>query len=124
METIENVGDNQSTKGSQATKKGIPKKAVSFAKKVDQETAKLIYQLKEKINKKSFGRSITDADIIGKAIPLLTAQHLLELQELTYSQQDRLQLAFEAYSKENGKVSYEDFLAVLLKDLPGRNKKS
>lgn len=87
----------------------------SLLKKVDSETARLLTQLKEKANKKPFGRKIRESEILRVAVGLVEMPHLKDLQEATYSEQDRLKLAHEDYQKAHGKVSLNDFIGQLLK---------
>lgn len=95
-------------------KKEAPKKGV-FLKKVDAETARLIHQLRDKANKKTFGRKVRDAEIIGAALRLLTQEHIKELQESSYSERDRLAIAHEDYQRTNGKITLDQFIGKLLK---------
>ncbi len=84
-------------------------------KKLDADTAKLLSQLKEKTNKKVFGRKVRDTEIIGIALKQVTSDHIKTLQEQTYSQKDRLAIAHEDYQKHHGKVSLDQFIGKLLK---------
>ncbi|RYZ89885.1 MAG: hypothetical protein EOP06_08655 [Proteobacteria bacterium] len=95
----------------------VDKKAVSKVqlKKVDIETAKLLNQIKEKANKKSFGRKVKDSEIIRAAIKLIGAGEINKLQEATYSEQDRLRIVHENYQKQNGKVSLDQFIGKLMR---------
>ena len=84
-------------------------------KKVDSESAKLLATLKEKANKKSFGRKIKDGEIIAKGLSLIEPHHLMEIQETTFSEKDRLLMAHEEYSRQNGKITLDQFIGRLLK---------
>lgn len=96
------------------TKKSIVKKK-QVLKKLDPETSRLLQTIKDKINKKSFGRKIKDYEIIAKGISLISAEDIQELQERTYSEKDRLGLAHDSYQKLNGKISLDQFIGKLLK---------
>lgn len=96
------------------TKKTQPKRQ-SFLKKIDLETAKHLTQLKERANKKPFGRKVRDAELIALGLKLVESRHLAELQEQTYSEKDRLSMAHEDYQRVNGKVSLDQFIGRLLK---------
>lgn len=99
-------------------KKKSPKESIkpTYAlKKVDQETAKLIRQCRERANKKTYGRKVRDGEVIAKAMSLLEQQHIQELQESTLSEKDRLHMAHESYMKHNGKISLDQFIGRLLK---------
>lgn len=93
--------------------KEIKKK--SALKKLDPESAKLLAALKEKVNKKTFGRKVRDSEIIGRALSLLEQQHIKELQEATLSERDRLGMAHEEYVKEHGKITLDEFIGKLLR---------
>lgn len=84
-------------------------------KKIDMDTAKLMNQLREKANKKSYGRKVTDTEIIGAALKLLTQDQIKELQQATYSEKDRLAMAHEDYQRTNGKITLDQFIGKLLK---------
>ncbi len=103
---------NQEEKGSEK-KSTIKKKNV--LKKLDLESVKLLASLKDKANKKAYGRKVRDSEVIAKGLSLIEQQHLVELQEITLSEKDRLYMAHEEYSKQNGKVSLDQFIGRLLK---------
>lgn len=108
----------QSTEVSEKPKRGPKKKVVtqSFAKRtIDLDSAKAISLFKEKVNKKPFGRDIRDHEILAFAITLLKPEHVSELQERSYSEQDRLNMAHESYMKENGKISLDQFIGKLIR---------
>lgn len=110
--------DIQSTETTEKPKRGSKKKAINqtFAKRaIDLDTAKLLFQFKEKVNKKSFGRPVRDYEILAFAVRLLKAEHISELQEQTYSEQDRLNMAHESYMKEHGKISLDQFIGKLIR---------
>ncbi|MCE3009737.1 MAG: hypothetical protein LW875_03900 [Proteobacteria bacterium] len=96
-------------------KKVNTSKRKTFLKKLDPETAKTLLALKEKANKKNFGRKIRDTEIIAKALTLIEPTHLEELQEATLSEKDRLLMAHEEFVKQNGKISLDQFIGKLLK---------
>ncbi len=84
-------------------------------KKVDSESAKLLATLKERANKKNFGRKIKDGEIIAKGLSLIEPHHLLEIQETTFSEKDRLHMAHEEFIKQHGKITLDQFIGKLLK---------
>lgn len=103
---------------SEETEVKKPEKKVAMKvqlKKLDQETAKLLAQLKDKVNKKSFGRKVKDSEIIRVAIQLVGASEIEKLQESTYSEQDRLRMVHEKYQKQNGKISLDQFIGKLMR---------
>ena len=86
-----------------------------FLKKIDAETARLVGQLKERANKKPFGRKIRDSELIQLGIKLIQPEHLVALQESTYSEQDRLHIAHEDFIKNHGKISLDHFIGKLIR---------
>lgn len=97
------------------------KKAKHPLKAVTPESAKVLSQLREKANKKNFGRPVKECEIIEVALGLVTVEHLRELQERTVRPKDRVRAAFAAYQKTHGKVSLDEFMARLLAGDPRAN---
>ncbi len=96
-------------------KKIEPAKRQATVKKVDLETSRLIQQMKDKANRKPYGRKVKDSEILALAVRLLTPEHIKELQEATLSERDRLQMVHEDYQKAHGKISMDQFLGKLLR---------
>lgn len=96
-------------------KKNVTNKKKTGIKKLDSESVRLLLSLKDRANKKSFGRKVRDSEIIEMGLRLVKDEHLLELQEKTYSEKDRLNLAWADHCKKVGKISLEQFIAKLLK---------
>lgn len=90
-------------------------KRKNVLKKIDPDSAKMLALLKEKANKKTYGRKIRDVEIIAKALSLVEAKHLTELQEGTLSEKDRLHIAHEDFVKQHGKITLDQFIGRLLK---------
>jgi len=99
------------------TKKGSKKEAkkINQLKKLDLETIRLLNSIKDRANKKNFGRKVKDTEIISAALRLISSEHIRELQELTLSERDRLAMAHEEFQKANGKISLDQFIGKLLK---------
>lgn len=102
-------------KSNQKSEKTKSAKIKSAMKKIDFAAAKHLSQLKERANKKEYGRKVLEKEILSLAVRLVTDEHLKELQALTYSEQDRLQIAHEEYQKSNGKITLDQFIGKLLK---------
>ena len=88
---------------------------INVLKKLDLDSAKLLAVIKEKINKKSVGRKIKDAEILSLAIRQINSEHITGLQQLTYSEKDRLTLAHNEYQTLNGKISLDQFIGKLMR---------
>lgn len=114
MET-HNPKEVETKSNAQPPKKGLQKNKSTTLKKVDLESAKLLQQYKDKINKKQFGRKIRDQEIIAMGLRLITQEHLNELQEATYGEKDRLYLAHESFQRAHGKIGLDQFIGKLLR---------
>jgi hypothetical protein len=84
-------------------------------KKISIETAKAIQVIKDKANKKPFGRKVKDAEVLAMAVSMISDAEIKILQEATYSEQDRLKMAHSDYVQKNGKISFDDFIGKLLR---------
>lgn len=111
---MENMSMDSSMQRQSKAKKESPKRNYSL-KKIDQETSKVLNQIREKANRKDFGRKVTDTEIISAGIKLLTQEHIKSLQEQTYSERDRLNIAHEEYQRAHGKLTLDQFIGKLLK---------
>lgn len=94
-----------------------PKRAKkqTYLKQVDQETAKLLSQLKEKANKKDFGRKIKESEILALAIKQVTEADLSTLRLSSYSEKDRLLMAHKSYQGKHGKITLDQFIGKLMR---------
>lgn len=84
-------------------------------KKIDQDTAKIITQIRDKANKKHYGRKVRDAEVLAMAVSLITDKEVSLLQEATYSEQDRLHMAHAEYIANNKRITLDDFIGKLLR---------
>lgn len=109
------MAETPTTETTEPKKKPASAKKSMIYKKIDAETAKLFQQFKERANRKAFGRKIRDTEILGAAVRLLGSDHILALQEATYSEKDRLQMAHEEYQKANGRISLDQFIGKLIR---------
>ena len=121
METAQN--NDSTTKISQQVKK-VKTEKVSVLKKLDPDTGKTLKQLKDKINKKSFGRNIKDSEIISLSLSLIGPEHISKLQETSFSEKDRLHIAHEEYVKENGRITLDQFIGMLIRGQITKNSKN
>ncbi len=119
---IQKTDDSKTGTASQSKKQKLEKPGL--IKKLDLETAKSLKQLKDKINKKNFGRKIKDAEIISVSLGLIANEHIKALQETTLTERDRLNLAHEEYVKTNGKVSLDQFIGLLIRGLASQGNKT
>lgn len=91
--------------------------------RVSRSTARLLRSIIAKCNRKSHGRKVKADDVIQRSLQELQDSHFEEIKESTYSSQDRLEIEFKKYCQQNGNISKDKFLSLLLsKGLP--NSKS
>lgn len=90
-------------------------KSKPILKKIDAATAKSLSTIRERVNKKSFGRKIKEREILALAVRQISDSHIKEMQESTLTQQDRLHLAHEEYVKANGRITLDDFIGRLMR---------
>lgn len=84
-------------------------------RKFDAETYKVLASLKERTNKKQFGRKVKELEIIKLGLELIGESHIKDLQAATLSEQDKLMIAHADYSRTHGKISLDQFIGKLLK---------
>ena len=84
-------------------------------KTVEPEAAKLLTSLCEKANKKTFGRKVKESEILTVAIKLVKDEHIVQLQESTYSEQDKLMMKHADYQKTHGKLTLDQFIGKLMR---------
>ena len=109
---MENASMDTSTQKQEKVK---PLKHKSTMKKLDLAGAKILSHLKEKANKKEFGRKVLEKEILSLAIRLVSDEHLKELQLQSYSERDRLSIAHDEYQRGHGKITLDQFIGKLLK---------
>ena len=107
MEQSQENADSSKKKSAATTSKN------TMLKKVDLATAKLLQQIKDKVNKKSYGRKVRDSDILALGLQLIGPEHIKSLQEASLSEHDRLLMDHEEYQRINGKLTFDQFLGRL-----------
>ncbi len=110
---MEEIVNPKAADSKKALKKDPPKR-VTVLKKLDADSAKLLQAIKDKANKKPFGRKVKDAEIIGLGLSLINPEHIQQIQSQTLSEKDRLYIAHEEYQKTNGKITMDQFIGKLL----------
>ncbi len=93
-----------------------------FLKNYDADAAKLLQALKDKANKKTFGRKVRDSEVISLGLSLISVDHIQNLQNQTLSEKDRLHMAHDEYQKINGKITMDQFIGKLLKGEVSANR--
>lgn len=121
---METQQTNDSSSKNQHQVKKVKTEKTSVLKKLDPETGKILKQLKDKINKKNFGRNIRDTEIISLSLGLIGTDHIQRLQESTLTEKDRLHIAHEDYVKENGKITLDQFIGLLIRNQISQTNKT
>lgn len=114
MEALDQSGQAKAVKPKPKVQEK-PEKVSSGMKKLDAESSKLLSQLREKANKKAFGRKVRESEILGMALKLVEQSHISQLQEATYSERDRLDMAHAQYQKAHGKITLDAFIGKLMR---------
>lgn len=121
---MENTTNTDSSSKNQHPGKKVKTEKLAVLKKLDPDTGRTLKLLKEKINKKSYGRSIRDTEIISLALTLVSAEHIQKLQDSTLNEQDHLRIAHEDYVKVNGKITLNQFIGLLIRGQLGQKNKN
>lgn len=82
--------------------------------RVKRETKKRLLTELAKVNKKTFGKKVHLDDLVALLLGLLTEQHVMQLQETSLSNADRLEIAYNAYVKAHGAITKDAFLGKLM----------
>ena len=77
-------------------------------------TAKKINGIVQKLNKKSFGRSIRIDDVLKKGLSLLEEKHFEEIKEASLTNADKLEIQYLEYCKNNEQITKDEFIGKLL----------
>ncbi len=83
--------------------------------RVKKETRKKVLYELAKANRKDFGRKLRTDDLIALAMTLLQPEHIVQLQEGTLSNADRLEKKFKEHVAKHGSMSKDAFIGKLLK---------
>ena len=67
-----------------------------------------------KCNRKAHGRKVKADDIIAVSVELLTDVHLEQIKRSTYSSSDQLEIEFKNFCKNNGALSKDEFLRLII----------
>jgi len=94
--------------------KPAAKKSNTAALRVSNETRRKVLSELTKANKKTFGRTIKPDQLIALALSKLTSSDIVELQEKSLSNQDRIEKAYRDYIAKNGAISRDEFLGKML----------
>jgi hypothetical protein len=84
--------------------------------RVRKETKKKVLGELVALNKKEFGKPVSPDQYVALAISLLRPEHLKQLQDQSLTAKDRFDQKYRDYCTQNGKVSKDEYLGVLLGD--------
>lgn len=82
--------------------------------RVRKPTANKLRSLVNRLNRKPYGKKITATDVLNASLALLGDKEMKMIEEQSYTSQDRLEIAYLQYCKENGKITKDEYLALLL----------
>ncbi len=85
------------------------------AVRIKPKAQKKLTALLSKANKKDFGKRIKATDLIEVALELIQDTHIKQIQEQSLSNADLLEIRFREYTKNNGKISKDEYLGILMK---------
>jgi hypothetical protein len=114
METMQAEAIIKSPQRGKRREPGVTKPGSKVMKKIGPEAARLLEQIKEKVNKKTFGRTIKSSEVIALALKHINDDHIRELQQLTYREKDKLLMAHDEYQRAHGKITIDQFIGKLL----------
>ncbi len=99
---------------SQKVHKAKPASASTVSVRLRRETKRRIQNELARVNKKDFGKRVKADALIGRALGLLTEQHIKELQDASLSNADRLEMLYRDHVKQHGATTKDDFLGTLI----------
>lgn len=82
--------------------------------RVRKPTANKLRSLVNKLNRKSYGKKITATDILNTSLAMLGDKEMKMIEEQSYTSQDRLDIAYLQHCKDHGKITKDEYLALLL----------
>lgn len=82
--------------------------------RIHKSTAKMLRSIIAKCNRKAHGRKVKADDIIAVSVELLTDVHLEQIKRSTYSSSDQLEIEFKNFCKNNGALSKDEFLRLII----------
>ena len=78
------------------------------------ETVAKIKELHKQANEKDYGRQVTLSDLASRALALITKKEIEELMEKSITNEERIEMAFADYQKENPTATKDEFFGLLL----------
>jgi hypothetical protein len=99
---------------SKTTSKKQTKKNDSSTVKITKETKRELSKLLAKVNKKDFGRRVRAEKLLLLALQQIDDSHIKKLQEGSLSNEDKLEMKYREYIRNNGNISKDAFIGKLL----------
>ncbi len=112
------------TSSSEKKAKPTPKSSPHAALRVRKETRKRVLTDLVKVNRKDFGKNVRVDQYIALAISLVTPEHIVQLQEGSLSNADRLEREYRTYIAKHGPISKDDYLGKRLSGEVSTNESS
>lgn len=110
--------ENQMTETKNNQLKKVKIKATTESLRVKRETKKRVMAELATLNKKDFGKPVTPDQLVSLAISLLKPEHLQGLKDQSLSNKDRLDQKYIEYCAQNGKISKDEYIGILLNQKP------
>jgi hypothetical protein len=84
--------------------------------RVHKNTKKSISATLAKINKKDFGRKVKFDSLFNKLLPKLNENDIQELRDESLTAADKIRVKYQAYCKENGPISQDEFALLMIEE--------
>ena len=88
--------------------------STSTSVRVRRETKRRLFTELAKVNKKTFGKKVHLDAVISRALDRLTDHDIVDLQETSLSNADRLEIAYRDHIKAHGATTKDDFIGIML----------
>lgn len=95
-------------------KEKLVKKSAAGSLRVKLEVKKAVIAELAKVNKKTYGRKVRVDQLLVLLLNLLKPEHILKLQEQSLSNSDRIEMKYREYIKQNGAITKDEFLGLLI----------
>ena len=82
--------------------------------RIRKPTANKLRSIINKLNRKAYGRKVTATDVLNISLTLLGDREFEMIEEQSYTSQDRLEIAYHQHCKSHGKITKDEYLALLL----------
>lgn len=99
---------------SQIASKNLKKSGQNTVLRLNKSTAESLRRLVEKANKKEYGKRIRADQIVNTALALVRPEHLIDLQQSSMSNADRIEALFKVQVEKKKSLTKDEFYGLLL----------